>query len=220
MSEHCVTDKTKQILRDYAGIMLLSVLNTASDWFYFRLIGTYLAYVIHWHTVLSAYATRLNVSDYSVHSELRLDSQRRIEQIENIEKQSIHKYFAEVPSEMPCPPPNTELSQKAGYLFMRMWVFIGAAVFFCYILLMFYYKIFSWVISLNFSGICCTYYIFKSREFIRKLVHMSLSDMQAYYLAYLFLMFLLVLRLLISFFTYSSVGMILVECWNIVLLHF
>jgi len=55
----------------------------------------------------------------SVHSELRMESQRRIEQIENIEKQSIHKYFAEVPSDMPCPPPNTELSQKAGYLFMR-----------------------------------------------------------------------------------------------------
>jgi len=60
------------------------------------------------------------VLHYSVHSELRLDSQRRIEQIETIEKQSIHKYFAEVPSEMPCPPPNTELSQKAGYLFMRV----------------------------------------------------------------------------------------------------
>jgi len=57
---------------------------------------------------------------FSVHSELRLESQRRIEQIENIEKQSIHKYFAEVPSEMPCPPPNTELAQKAGYLFMRL----------------------------------------------------------------------------------------------------
>jgi len=57
---------------------------------------------------------------HSVHSELRLESERRIEQIENIEKQSIHKYFAEVPSDMACPPPNTELSQKAGYLFMRV----------------------------------------------------------------------------------------------------
>jgi len=69
---------------------------------------------------MSALRLMCCVLHYSVHSELRLESQRRVEQIENIEKQSIHKYFAEVPSDMPCSPPNTELSQKAGYLFMRV----------------------------------------------------------------------------------------------------
>jgi DCC-interacting protein 13 alpha len=55
----------------------------------------------------------------SVHSELREESQRKVEQIETIERQSVHKYYVEVPVDMPFIPPNTSLSQKAGYLFVR-----------------------------------------------------------------------------------------------------
>lgn len=57
-----------------------------------------------------------------VHSELAQETQKTVELIDNIEKQSAHLYHAEPPIDMPFIPPNTSLAQKAGYLMMRRWV--------------------------------------------------------------------------------------------------
>ncbi|XP_059171773.1 DCC-interacting protein 13-alpha-like isoform X3 [Physella acuta] len=54
-----------------------------------------------------------------VHSDLAKETQKTVELIENIEKQSQHMYHAEPPADMPFIPPNTNLTQKAGYLFCR-----------------------------------------------------------------------------------------------------
>ncbi|XP_005113492.2 DCC-interacting protein 13-alpha, partial [Aplysia californica] len=55
----------------------------------------------------------------SVHSDLAKETQRTVELIDSIEKQSQHMYHAEPPVDMPFIPPNTNLTQKAGYLFCR-----------------------------------------------------------------------------------------------------
>ena len=57
-----------------------------------------------------------------VHSELAQETQKTVELIDNIEKQSAHLYHAEPPIDMPFIPPNTGLAQKAGYLMIRRWV--------------------------------------------------------------------------------------------------
>ncbi|XP_055881245.1 DCC-interacting protein 13-alpha-like isoform X3 [Biomphalaria glabrata] len=54
-----------------------------------------------------------------VHTELAKETQKTVEIIETIEKQSQHKYFAEPPPDMPFIPPNTNLSNITGYLFCR-----------------------------------------------------------------------------------------------------
>lgn len=54
-----------------------------------------------------------------VHSDLAKETQKTVELIENIEKQSQHMYHAEPLADMPFIPPNTNLTQKAGYLFCR-----------------------------------------------------------------------------------------------------
>ncbi|KAH9490583.1 DCC-interacting protein 13-alpha [Bulinus truncatus] len=55
-----------------------------------------------------------------VHSELAKETQKTVEIIDTIEKQSQHKYFAEPPPDMPFIPPNTNLSCVTGYLFCRV----------------------------------------------------------------------------------------------------
>ncbi|CAL1532089.1 unnamed protein product [Lymnaea stagnalis] len=55
----------------------------------------------------------------AVHTDMAKEIQKTVEIIDNIEKQSQHMYHAEPPVDMPFIPPNTNLTQKAGYLFCR-----------------------------------------------------------------------------------------------------
>lgn len=54
-----------------------------------------------------------------VRTEMGEETQKTVEKIETIEKQSKPLYYAEPSQEAPRIPPNPELSQKAGYLYMR-----------------------------------------------------------------------------------------------------
>ena len=56
---------------------------------------------------------------FRVKSELAEETQKTVEKIETIERQSRPLYHAEPSQEAPHIPPNPELNQKAGYLFMR-----------------------------------------------------------------------------------------------------
>ena len=55
----------------------------------------------------------------SVQAELTQETLKTVDQVEVIEKQTAHMYHAELPKDMPYVPPNTSLTQKAGYLFLR-----------------------------------------------------------------------------------------------------
>ncbi|RUS86010.1 hypothetical protein EGW08_006222 [Elysia chlorotica] len=55
----------------------------------------------------------------AVHADLAKETQKTVELIDSIEQQSQHLYHAEPPVDMPFIPPNTNLTQKAGYLFCR-----------------------------------------------------------------------------------------------------
>ncbi len=59
------------------------------------------------------------LNDCRVHTEMNQDTQKTVEMIESIERQSLHKYYAEPQQDMPFIPPNPTLTQKAGYLFLR-----------------------------------------------------------------------------------------------------
>ena len=63
-----------------------------------------------------------NVNLYVLHrvrQELNEETRKTVEVIESIERQSLHKYYAEPHPDMPFIPPNPTLTQKAGYLFLR-----------------------------------------------------------------------------------------------------
>ncbi|XP_046548744.1 LOW QUALITY PROTEIN: DCC-interacting protein 13-alpha-like [Haliotis rubra] len=66
------------------------------------------------------FLTNIAASVQSVHQELSTETQKTVELIDTIEKQSAHLYNAEPPIDMPFIPPNTALTQKAGYLFQRI----------------------------------------------------------------------------------------------------
>ncbi|XP_067684007.1 DCC-interacting protein 13-alpha-like isoform X1 [Haliotis asinina] len=66
------------------------------------------------------FLTNIASSVQSVHQELSTETQKTVELIDTIEKQSAHLYNAEPPIDMPFIPPNTALTQKAGYLFQRI----------------------------------------------------------------------------------------------------
>lgn len=55
----------------------------------------------------------------AVHADLAKETQKTVELIDSIEQQSQHLYHAEPPVDSPFIPPNTNLTQKAGYLFCR-----------------------------------------------------------------------------------------------------
>ncbi|KAK6175490.1 hypothetical protein SNE40_013948 [Patella caerulea] len=61
----------------------------------------------------------INASVLSVHQELSVETQKTVELIDSIEKQSVHLYHPEPPIDMPYIPPNTSLAQKSGYLYQR-----------------------------------------------------------------------------------------------------
>lgn len=60
---------------------------------------------------------------FRVQAELNQETQKTVELIDTIEKQSQHLYYAEPPVDMPYIPPNTGLSQKNGYLFLKTYVY-------------------------------------------------------------------------------------------------
>lgn len=55
----------------------------------------------------------------SVQTELQQDTKKTVDLIDTLEQQSVQRYHAEPNPEMPYIPPNTQLSQKGGYLFIR-----------------------------------------------------------------------------------------------------
>lgn len=54
-----------------------------------------------------------------MNQELQQETKKTVDLIDNLEQQSAHLYHAEPPVEMPYIPPNTTLSQKSGYLYVR-----------------------------------------------------------------------------------------------------
>lgn len=54
-----------------------------------------------------------------VQQELQTETKKTVELIDSLEQQSAHLYHAEPMVDMPYIPPNTTLTQKAGYLFLR-----------------------------------------------------------------------------------------------------
>jgi len=68
---------------------------------------------------LEDFLSNIGTSVQSVHTDLARETQRTVELIDSIEDQSQHMYYAEPPADMPFIPPNTNLTQKAGYLFCR-----------------------------------------------------------------------------------------------------
>lgn len=65
------------------------------------------------------FLANIGASVQGVHAELAQETQKTVELIDTIEKQSAHLYHAEPPIDMPFIPPNTGLAQKAGYLMHR-----------------------------------------------------------------------------------------------------
>ncbi|XP_042905832.1 DCC-interacting protein 13-alpha isoform X1 [Parasteatoda tepidariorum] len=68
---------------------------------------------------LETFLTNIGTSIQGVQTEMGLETQKTVELIDTIEQQSKHLYYAEPPSDMPYIPPNTGLSQKNGYLFLK-----------------------------------------------------------------------------------------------------
>lgn len=68
---------------------------------------------------MESFFSNISTSVQGVQAELGQETQKTVELIESIEKQSQHLYYAELPVDLPYIPPNTGLSQKSGYLFQR-----------------------------------------------------------------------------------------------------
>ncbi|CAG5130466.1 unnamed protein product, partial [Candidula unifasciata] len=68
---------------------------------------------------LEDFLGNIGSSVQSVHADLTKETLKTVELIDSIEKQSQHMYNAEPPIDMPFIPPNTNLTQKAGYLYCR-----------------------------------------------------------------------------------------------------
>ncbi|XP_041348369.1 DCC-interacting protein 13-alpha-like isoform X3 [Gigantopelta aegis] len=72
-----------------------------------------------WKPGIEDFLGNIAASVQSVHQEMAKETQKTVELIDNIEKQSAHLYYAEPPIDMPFIPPNTALIQKAGYLYQK-----------------------------------------------------------------------------------------------------
>ncbi|XP_029649563.1 DCC-interacting protein 13-alpha [Octopus sinensis] len=68
---------------------------------------------------IEEFLNNITASVQGVQQELGQDTQKTIELIDTLEKQSHHLYQPEPMVEMPYIPPNVNLVSKAGYLFMR-----------------------------------------------------------------------------------------------------
>lgn len=65
------------------------------------------------------FLANIQASIQGVQAELTQETLKTVDQMEVIDKQTAHMYHAELPKDMPYVPPNTSLTQKAGYLFLR-----------------------------------------------------------------------------------------------------
>ncbi|XP_052678245.1 DCC-interacting protein 13-alpha-like isoform X6 [Crassostrea angulata] len=65
------------------------------------------------------FLNNISTSVQGVQQELQTETKKTVELIDSLEQQSAHLYHAEPMVDMPYIPPNTTLTQKAGYLFLR-----------------------------------------------------------------------------------------------------
>ncbi|XP_074646175.1 DCC-interacting protein 13-alpha-like isoform X3 [Tubulanus polymorphus] len=63
--------------------------------------------------------SNISASVQGVHQEMNQEIERSVEFMNTLEHQCNHLYYAEPVGDMPYIPPNLNLTQKAGYLFMR-----------------------------------------------------------------------------------------------------
>ncbi|KAL4227086.1 DCC-interacting protein 13-alpha [Mactra antiquata] len=74
---------------------------------------------------MEEFLQNISASIQGVQAELQIETKKTVDVIDNLEKQSIHMYHAEPPINMPYIPPNINLAQKSGYLFLRSKQLIG-----------------------------------------------------------------------------------------------
>eukprot|EP00105_Crassostrea_gigas_P010580 XP_011425916.1 PREDICTED: DCC-interacting protein 13-alpha isoform X8 [Crassostrea gigas] len=65
------------------------------------------------------FLNNISTSVQGVQQELQTETKKTVELIDSLEQQSAHLYHAEPMVDMPYIPPNTTLTQKAGYLYVR-----------------------------------------------------------------------------------------------------
>ncbi|XP_052084449.1 DCC-interacting protein 13-alpha-like isoform X2 [Mytilus californianus] len=68
---------------------------------------------------IEEFLNNINASVQGVQKELQQDTKKTVDLIDTLEQQSVQQYHAEPNPEMPYIPPNTQLAQKGGYLFIR-----------------------------------------------------------------------------------------------------
>ncbi|XP_076106261.1 DCC-interacting protein 13-alpha-like isoform X4 [Mytilus galloprovincialis] len=68
---------------------------------------------------IEEFLNNINASVQGVQKELQQDTKKTVDLIDTLEQQSVQHYHAEPNPEMPYIPPNTQLAQKGGYLFIR-----------------------------------------------------------------------------------------------------
>lgn len=68
---------------------------------------------------LETFLTNISSGVHGVQTELGQETQQTVDLIDSIEQQSQHLYYAEPLGDMPFIPPNTGLTQKSGYLFLK-----------------------------------------------------------------------------------------------------
>lgn len=68
---------------------------------------------------IEEFLNNIAASVQSVQRELQQETKKTVDLIDTLEQQSVQYYHAEPNPEMPYIPPNTQLSQKGGYLFVR-----------------------------------------------------------------------------------------------------
>ncbi|KAL3853218.1 hypothetical protein ACJMK2_016775 [Sinanodonta woodiana] len=71
------------------------------------------------------FLSNISASIQQVQTELKEETKKTVELIDSLEQQSAHMYYADPPIDMPYIPPNINLSQKAGYLYIRKQQLIG-----------------------------------------------------------------------------------------------
>ncbi|XP_021370338.1 DCC-interacting protein 13-alpha-like isoform X1 [Mizuhopecten yessoensis] len=70
-------------------------------------------------TDIEDFLSNIAASVQGVQHELQMETKKTVDLIDNLEQQSAHQYHGQPPVDMPYIPPNTSLTQKAGYLYIR-----------------------------------------------------------------------------------------------------
>ncbi|XP_064604580.1 DCC-interacting protein 13-alpha-like isoform X1 [Liolophura sinensis] len=68
---------------------------------------------------IDEFLSNISASVQGVQQEMNEDTQKAVELMDSVEHQSLHLYHAEPMQDMPFIPPNTNLVQKSGYLYLR-----------------------------------------------------------------------------------------------------